>query len=144
MRLSVLVVAAAAFTAAPSALAQVSVENIAGAWQCQQAARAFNNDPTQSHSWNFALQLDAGGQFQAQGSYYSPSIGMQEQFYGQGTWKIDQANGTTFVTMTGNWTRVGYETSTLQYPMSLQLADTRNMYASTRDQFTEMSSQCQR
>src|SRR5690606_1839347 len=74
-------------------------------WQCKSAGRAHNNDSTQSHLWEFNLQLGQNRQFQGQGSYYSPSIGYVETFHAYGNWQLQNSAQGLTITFNGTWVR---------------------------------------
>jgi hypothetical protein len=124
-----------------SAFAQGQVD-VTGQWQCQIGARAHNNDPIQAHQWQFVLMLNPNGQFQAQGTYYSPSIGQTEQMQAFGSWQLQNSQQGPMLATNGTWTRsIG---GSMQLPVYLYVRDARTMAYQKRDQYTEEVYLCQR
>ena len=123
--------------------AAAQAQNLVGQWQCQSAGKAHNNDPTQSHSWNFALVLGADGQFQAQGTYYSPSQGFQEQYAGQGTWNVQPLDGRQAMVANGSWWRSGIG-NIGTYGFAVWIQNNRSMVYNRRDQCTQLHALCER
>lgn len=116
--------------------------DVSGQWQCQWAGRAHNNDPTQSHLWEFNLQLGQNRQFQGQGSYYSPSIGYVETFHAYGNWQLQNSAQGLTITFNGTWVRslIGPQ----QYPVHLFVRDSRTMLYNNVGQYTREHLLCQR
>ena len=126
-----------------SGSAHAQAQQLVGQWQCQSAAKAHNNDLTQAQDWQFTLVLNANGQFQAQGSYFSPSIGYKEQYAGQGTWTVGQDQGRSAMLANGSWWRSGIG-NLGNYTFGVWIQDGRTMIYNTRDQYTQLSAMCQR
>lgn len=134
-------VAALAMATAGAVHAQGQVD-VAGQWQCKWAGQAHNNDPTQSHLWEFMLQVGQNGQFQGQGSYYSPSIGFTESFHAYGSWQLRNYAQGLAITFNGTWVRsyIGPQ----QYPVHLFVRDSRTMLYNNVGQYTREHMLCQR
>jgi len=132
---------AALLSAAGTALAQGQID-VAGPWRCQWAGKAHNNDPTQAHQWEFNLSLAQNRQFQAQGSYYSPSIGYVETFQGYGNWQLQNSAQGLVIALNGTWVRsmIGPQ----QYPVYMYVRDARTMLYNNVGQYTQEHYLCQR
>lgn len=122
-------------------LAQGQID-VTGQWQCQIGAKAHNNDPLQAHQWQFVLALHPNRQFQAQGTYYSPSIGYTEQVQAYGTWQVQNSPQGLLLGTNGTWVRsIG---GSVQLPVYFYVRDMRTMAYQKRDQYTEEVYLCQR
>lgn len=135
-------VAALALSGAVSAHAQGQQVDLSGQWNCQWAGQAHNNDPIQSHMWQFGLQLSQNRQFQGQGTYYSPSMGFTENFSAHGTWQTQNSQQGLIIALNGTWMR-SYG-GTQQYPVYLYVRDNRTMLYNSSDQYTRSHYLCQR
>lgn len=138
---SLAIAAIVAAGTASLAYAQGQVD-VSGQWQCQIGAKAHNNDPLQAHQWQFVLALYQNGQFQAQGTYYSPSIGQTEQMRAYGSWQLQNSQQGPMLATNGTWERsIG---GAIQLPVYLYVRDARTMAYQKRDQYTEEVYYCQR
>lgn len=134
-------VVALALAGAGNTYAQGQID-VSGQWRCQWAGQAHNNDPTQSHLWEFNLAINQNRQFQGQGSYYSPSIGYTETFQGYGNWQLQNSAQGLVIGLNGTWVRS--LTGSQQYPVYMYVRDARTMLYNNVDQYTRTHYLCQR
>jgi len=87
---SVLSAAAALLLTVPFTSGVLAQDQLAGRWLCQHANQTVSNNAFENWIYEFALQLQSDGSFQAQGNYNAQTNGFAVPFMAQGQWGRQQ------------------------------------------------------